>query len=679
MPDRSEESAKALADFKEQQRKRSLEESGLLQKEPRQFSRGARDALKEFKASQISKRQPVRAPLSREQEGAAATSAMRTAVDVIAPMVAGPLGAGLVGGAARGVGLAGRALKGVRGAGRVAGAAASTGGVAKSFGDTDEDAALAAGLSGGAEAVSPVAGFLLKKSGVPQALAKGLKAVTKRAPVARPVGGGVLQGSLRPGAREAIEQLGDRAVVTPGIASTNRVVRTLENVADASILGGNKVSAARENATRVAAGDLTSYIDNLGNALGPEDLGKAVKLSIDGELKHFRAIARAKYARIDEMARPVISERTVSRTAPSAAGLVDASGRPVAVVAKEKIEEITAGAVDLSTAKKVAAQKLRDFKVSPVKSKSQSILENIVDGPSSVTFEDAQIIRSDLLAVSRDITDVIAGRGQSVSKALTPHIDRAMDNTAREIGGELHAAFREASKFWKDGADVLNSDIVKQIANSDPELMLGIALRNPRNTSAIRRVRESINDPKVWKNVQQEWIAEVMTLNQAPGELVDGKKVRGAIKRFEDTGALDELIPSKVQQRALKQFSDTLALTQGGSGDKTGAIAIQLLQAGALINFSGDVGASAAILLGPLALAEALTNPSIANFLTVGMREAPGSKTAGRALSQAIASLARQGFGDEIKVVVDDLGIDLGIDLQLSPGASQVRNSRERN
>jgi hypothetical protein len=640
--------------------------------------------------------------LSDAEKGQMAEGVMRTAIGVAAPIagayLGGPFGAAIpraLGAAPRGVAIGARV-------GQILGAGTGNlaGGEALGGEDRDNiDRVIDYGLGAGAEGVAPYVGPAA--SGAVRLAEKipgvGPYVVTPVANVARraaerlraPFGA-----RLRPGAEQAVEDMGGaavaqpgqlrfsppespvRGVIPPGQLTESPFPQFLQNVGEASIGGGGIVEAAQEGSEKVALLNLDEYIAALRAGGDLDSMAAAVSDAIEGGSKQFTQAMREVYTRIDELAQPEIIERQVTRMVPrEITEEIPARGydpprtvtRTIQEPVTETVTELGRGAVDLTRlrdwAKKTRRRVAMGIGRAERNRETIAVLDDILSRQKRVTWQEAHELRSTLASIGRNDADLVPGRLGGIGKNGSRLTDIAMQDAARELPEELLPLYREASQLWREGKERFGAKLIERFAANDPDGLL-LAIK-PERRLGIRNLREIVmkQDPEAWKRLQGEWA--VSMLNRAADNaegVVSGPKLERELKRYHKSGALRELFPEDGGEGFLR-IAATLRSTQQNPLTRTGAIAIQLAQAGAVIGLIGeDPRESASIVLGPAALAYIVTRPRAARYLSVGAAQVPGSRLAARAFSQLVAELGRQKLID----VKND--VRLGSDpVQVSP------------
>lgn len=485
-----------------------------------------------------------------------------------------------------GIGLAAR--MGIAGAGQAAGS-----GVAEAI-DPSADPLQSAAIAAATGATGEAGGTLLAK-GLQKALA--------------PAAGQVIRGG-----REAAEAVtAEGGVITPGQLVENKIVDLAENISEFAVLGGGRVAATRAKATKIAQDQALKFTNAFTrNAEGREVIGQAALDAVDDGAAAFRANARV-----------------------LAKGLDDAyQGR----------------SVDLRPLKETARRMLAQSEQGLRRGSAaiRSIAKDVLEKADGVTFEVAQTLRSDLLGVGRTGTEVIKGKAQGAARLMAKEADRAIVRAGADANSQEAAIlFREFNQFWKGGKSTYNSQIIKNLARQEPDIIVDRIIR-PRRPSIIRKAKNTINNPEVWNGIQGTFLTDIIAKNTDDAGVLSGAGVLKELDRFGDD-ALKEVFNTK-NMATMRRFFNTLAITQKGTDAGIGRIAIQLAQGGAAVSLlvpGAPTGVAAAgILLGPVALSRLVTNPQAAKWLSIGMKAPPGSAVAARAAAQVTAIATRENLRD---------------------------------
>lgn len=120
------------------------------------------------------------------------------------------------------------------------------------------------------------------------------------------------------------------ALITPGIGSENRLIDILENITEKSFCSGGRIISTRKKAERLITAELEDFVGDFSNKATRTNAGDLALSAVQNSLDYFRATARSKYAKVDQLAR----EQILSR----ATGQVVAT-RPITVNLRSTIDE----------------------------------------------------------------------------------------------------------------------------------------------------------------------------------------------------------------------------------------------------------------------------------------------------------------------------------------------------
>jgi hypothetical protein len=445
-----------------------------------------------------------------------------------------------------------------------------------------------------------------------------------------------LQPTLRAGAREAIEAtqaampktkeffrplstaLGiKKPALLPAEATESTLIDSLQGIAEASFFGSGKILKSKETTDSVVSGLIDDLSTKLTGGAGRVEVGELLQDAVGEGIDAFNVTASGLYKQVDNLL---------------GGANVNISGL------KETAEELFAKA----------------GKGLPG-GQAKRMLRTIASKADDVTFEEAQILRSDLLNVGRQGTDLVPGRVIGFAKRLSKEADAAMETSAKELSAEGATAWRNANDFWKTGKSTFNSSFVKRLANLEPEVALDKALQTGKATT-INKLRDIIMDPKIqaevggeeiWSKVQGQFVKKVMKnafSDEITGEL-SGKHLLSTLRKQFDPDVMKAIAP-KGELKQFENFARALALNQAKQPGKALDVAVRLGQAGAIgsLIFSDFKGESAAILLAPFVMSRAMTNPAIVKVLTSGMKAPASAKELTKFMSRLTTQMDREGM-----------------------------------
>ncbi len=446
--------------------------------------------------------------------------------------------------------------------------------------------------------------------------------------------------NLVPGGREAIEQLAESGVVLPpGQPSKSIGVDITQEVTQSSLFGGGKVREAREIAETQAGRDLDDFVETFIAKGGREGVGELAELASTNSRQIWKDRVSAAYAPVDaiagarvqsgailERANDVLRKARLGVKNPEAIkfieDIISSLGKPA--------KQVGTGVIDASG----------------------NEIKRTVPADFSLSFEEAGEILSDLLSVTRSATDPVANAREIAAKRLAPVFDEAMEAAADSLpNAAAKKLWRNARKLQREGAEVHNTKLMRSLARQQPETFFQTSVRALR-PGTIRNVRTAINDPVVWKQIQGQWMLDLLSSAKKVGsEIPQGGSAISKIDKFGEE-ALKELLPDRGQRETFRRLAKTLEIAQAPVGKNIpGGIFIQLTQAGSLVAgaqqaLSGNLDPSeaagiGAILIGPVVAANLLINPKFARWATLGSKAKPGSKRFAEALA-GISSLVAQ-------------------------------------
>lgn len=509
----------------------------------------------------------------------------------------------------------------------------------------------ALGAAGG-EAVGQLVSRALGREDVPQTSGEAAKRIATEGLLGlggEVAGRGILRGAqavgrglaptLRPGAKEvaravqpAFPDIGFKPIskalgatkqpaLLPAQLTESPIIDTIQEVSKSSFLGGGRIVKAQQLTDDIVSGLVDDFAKGLTGPTGRVETGELIFDALEEGIDAFSATGRGLYSTVDDL---------------TGAAVVDF--KPV----------------------KAAATKLLSQAKKGIRTKEQTtVLQGILERPDTLPFSDAHLLRSDLLGISRSGTELVKGRAQGTARALSNEVDRAMGVAAKDISGEALEAWRAANKFWRTGKQTFNSRFIRGLANADPEVVLDRVLQSGK-TSNIIKLRKTINNPEIWRKVQGQFVNKA--LNKSVTDEVSlnlsGKALLKNMRGFGNE-TLNALAP-KGELKQLEKFATALALNQAKQpGGKGATVLIAMAQAGAAakILFTGEAdAASAAILIGPLALSRALTNPATSRILLEGFKVGGKTKAITSFAARLAAVLAKQGIEHDVQIDGQSIG-----------------------
>ena len=511
--------------------------------------------------------------------------------------------------------------------------------------------------------------------------------------------------AIESGARSAIRVLGEGNLPTTGRLTKNRAFDMMENVVENSLSTGGMVTRQNERAALKAREVIEEYISTYTKGASKQDIDNLVRDVVDNRLDVFKSGAESLYGQVDELA-PIGVDTTA---------LIDIRNRIVSENQKGGLGEglnAIVVAIDRTLGvpknlRGVDPNRMITNRGRPRQGTGWDSGALVIDRDAapSITFREAQKLRSDILSAQRSVEDVFASQLEGATKRVGPVIDDAMDAAAAAEGNE--AAFelwRVANAYWKDGAESFSESVMRSLANARPDdlaktimqgnrpqqiqrfrrLVLGGAGGTETTADAIRKKAKATLSSKTasaaekqiassrlamvdsgvdaWDKFTGSVLMNVIRGSDSGAGLtssaVEGTRTivaSSALKRLSNMGeeTLKELFPTPAKKHLAERLLRIMELTQSGTGLGVGTFAVQMAQAGAAVTLlfntvTGDLAsdsnrAAAFILFGPVALGRVMRNEKFVRWATIGSRAKPGSPAALRAFTQMAIIASQEG------------------------------------
>ncbi len=451
------------------------------------------------------------------------------------------------------------------------------------------------------------------------------------------------------------------ALITPGIGSDNRLVDILENITEKSFVAGGRIISTRKKAERLITAELEDFVGDFSNKATRTNAGDLALSAVQNSLDYFRATAKSKYAKVDQLAR----EQILSR----ATGQVVAT-RPITVNLRSTIDE----------AKKL----IEDTKVfREIELDAQKVLRIIarLDNDPQVTFDVANGLRSRFLAITRSNKDLVKGQSERYAAKLVKDISKNLDETVDAIDATaspgLRAAYDSAQRFYRLGVTKYNNKILRNLAEKAPEEVYTTLIkpRRPATVGALMNALKNTKDPALKQDLLNTMKGTVIgdivgnSVRLKNGK-VDAAYILKEFQKFGDEVLVDTGLFSAREVRQLENLLSALKVAQTKSVGEgiPGSIFIQLGQAGAVMGLLSGIFTvpSAAIVFGPSVVGRLFTNEKFIKFIRKGFSLKPGSKEAYTNASQLIGAMISNGLidRDEGEDYLEELRESIREDLQ---------------
>jgi hypothetical protein len=263
----------------------------------------------------------------------------------------------------------------------------------------------------------------------------------------------------------------------------------------------------------------------------------------------------------------------------------------------KEVDELIAGArpdaapgrpspyVNISKAQADAHEMLAEAKRAGLSTEGGlGILTDIISKNDSLSFQDAQRLRSDLLAIPRQSADIMPNKARQYADRLIPVIDAAMQRTAMDHGGEVYTKWRQANAGHKAWAERFDNEVVQRIMQAGPDDIMG-TIAKPASPYDIRAAREAIDNPVIWGDVQSSWLRTTLedpAIKDTLTEKVNGKVLLDRLTKFNKEGALGELFPGGHGDTLLTLAKSLAQIQRGGGAAPWNRVVQQVSRGGGL-------------------------------------------------------------------------------------------------
>ena len=437
----------------------------------------------------------------------------------------------------------------------------------------------------------------------------------------------------------------DKAIFTPGLTADSRLIDISQNIAENSIFGSGKIVGAKEATKKVTESAMDDFTKKYVVAADKTDLGILFKESVTDSQDLFDGAVKGYYK---------IVEDSLAKSGLKNSAIVNI--KPLQNNLKKILKELPGrktykGTVDL----------IKDY----------------AQGPSKITFGKANQLRSDILALGRDLSAKDNNKFKFVQGQIAKEITKAIDNTSVGKIGAVKDSLKAANQFYKVGLETFNDDILGNILQKNPDDIFNAIVSRSDKPYTVTKTLESIQKLTQMKNVagkplldelaaknlkeslQGHLLKEMMdkskgTIGQYENVL-SASKLGSFMEKYKGTFAEKTGLFSKKQIAELDELKNLLSFSQGvisKEGRLPGGVFIQLSQAGAIGSLltlndpTTQFALAAPILLGPKAIGQMLINPKFNKFLREGLT-APSAPKARIAFGQLVGRLGAAGLIDE--------------------------------
>jgi hypothetical protein len=457
--------------------------------------------------------------------------------------------------------------------------------------------------------------------------------------------------------KQILDEAAKKGLLTPGLVADNDFIDQTQRIVRSSLIGSGGLKRAETGAETIAKSALDDFVDKF---LITDNKGRLIQESLSKQKNTFDIVVDAKYKNVDDLLGIVKDPKT---------GVVISSKSPL---------------IDTKQYHSLLDARIKDLKKVAGGSQDKAALE-LLEFQKTLPFNaDFSLInqyRQKLLQLGRSANASNTKNIASFTKEyniLEKEITGLLENAA--VSPQAKKAFFEANKFYREGLEDFNNEIITKLIEKRPDLVFKELIRAGDQPVLLQEALSIINRRATTPVLKAE--AEQLKLG------LKGEFLRKAVgdateldKQYVKVNAnkLEEFIGSNVKKakpgkfenvakelftkqeyNRLLELQNAMKFAQGKlediAGPKPGALFFQFAQAGAagtvltLGTYQGEAGAGflgAGLILGsPKAVGWMLTNPKAINYLTKTVK-ATDPTIKGSAFKQLVAHLGDEGIIDK--------------------------------
>jgi len=304
--------------------------------------------------------------------------------------------------------------------------------------------------------------------------------------------------------------------------------------------------------------------------------------------------------------------------------------------------------VDVTESKKLALKLLEETRpTAKLQPGARTVLQTVSGLDDKIPFSVANNVRSELLGITRNSTDLIKGKGAFNASKMIGSITKDIDKTANSVPTNLKKFYDDAQNFYRLGVDKFNNKVIRRLADKAPEEVYKTLIK-PKRPTTIKNLFKIINETKD-KELRQQLkdslkgtlIGDIVGQSRLLKKGIDANYITKEFEKYGDDVLKQIFSPGELKTARSLLESLEVAQKKTVGENLPGPIFIQLAQAGAAIGLlsGGFTTEAGVILLGPAGIARVLTNPKIVKFLKRGFELNPGSPEAYSNASQIIGAM----------------------------------------
>lgn len=448
----------------------------------------------------------------------------------------------------------------------------------------------------------------------------------------------MFSGAVTPEAQRALEfiRLPNNAPgLTPAEATDARSLDLIQNVTEHSLIGGSFIRGFKDQREQF----FTKMADEMLEAVGPQldsfEAGKLFVASVKANEKLFKHPANVLYNTIRNEIAP--KRVTKVRTARQPVG----KGGTKALIPRTETFETLEGGLRSEFDPVRGLLGPANINTEIRQRLPKEVTASLEALPKKPYTTDLMLMRTDLRAKREALEAGLTTRKDpsiGALKQVEKTLDNVINNTLRRKEPGLLASKIEADRIWSEGSKTFQNKFIKKLnrmadidAGGNIEGIVKSTFTTPTQMHLVKRALR----PDQWDKIARRGMEDLIIKN-SPDGVLNGKTLERA---FMERGALGprglQTAVGKENTKNWQELANALKKSQEKQAAGEGRMLIQLTQASAAVQLLVDLpdaiseglnGPSAAILIGPAALAFAMTRPKIARLLIRGVETTPKNR-----------------------------------------------------
>ncbi|MHA2068667.1 MAG: hypothetical protein ACXABY_30255 [Candidatus Thorarchaeota archaeon] len=429
---------------------------------------------------------------------------------------------------------------------------------------------------------------------------------------------------------------------TPAQATDSRIIETVEQIAENSAFGQNKLFYFKANQTEAYGKMVEDMAERIGSDLTPAEIAPLVTEMLERNKGMFMEAAGQMYSKVDKALN--IKKNFMH--------FVDGELVPVSELASPvstaSLDRFSKELVELLAAREgVGASQAGD-----------ALIMKISRLRKTLTFKEAQGLRSGLIdevsmASSKD-------KAKGIAKKMVSLLDNEMEAAAKRLGPEEYAMWREADAFYKQGKAKFDSHYIKALLRFlDPDRnpagadMILQRVIKPGRFTQVRKFKQAVGENSaVWNRMKRAYLKDMVETNTTDGVLL-GKNFLTKFDKMKDPVLKEMFTPAEIAEiRTIATIGKTLQEPLKGGG----GMLIQLAQGNAVLGtavlLTGKLPKTGGVILvGPWALSKLLVSKRGRRWLIEGVKTPKVAKHAATTLGRIMGLLMESDVMDDVQIV----------------------------